>query len=842
MTQQSESIERVQFWLSLSPVQYFTIALFFHFAVAITNSLKKKVFQFSVVLNYLLASTFCLLDILFIDTIPVKNFWGWSNTISTNPLLGITALWTILLSFSTVIIIFKHYHKTPAGVIKLQLKQILFGACALIFFEIISNHFFSIWFLMVPDLSVIAFSTIATFVNFTIRRKQLFNLNISDAAEAIIKTMSDALIVVNTEQKIEIVNKALLDMTGYTSEELINNSPDQFIDDNSADIMKSGIISDVKTTVKRKNGTTNPVSLSWSVLRDNCRNVQGIVFIARDMSERERTLIELKNAREELENRVNERTSELEEKNNLLKDEIQDRIMIEEELAAQKEQLDVTLRSIGDGVITIDKDQTIIFVNKAAESITGWFQSDVQGKKFSDVYHLSTIASSENSIPGSNREDNEIINRRSEITSKSGAKLTLYICKAPILDKSDKIIGYVLVFSDITNKEIVEEELFKIRKLESISQLASGLAHDFNNILTGIITNLFMAKMGLQHKSDTYEMITNAEKGALRASSLTKQLLSFAKDSTQLNKEVTSLTKLIEESVGFYLSGSKSDYQLDFAENIFNVEIDRGQIYQVLNNIIINADQAMVNGGTITVKTENITLDQNQNLPIPAGHYVRISISDEGIGISPQHLQKIFDPYFTTRTDGNGLGLSTAYSIVKKHGGHITVASKINSGSTFSIFLPASSLIQQNNSIHAPQGTSGQGKILVLDDNEIIRKSADRLLSHLGYKVFLASEGSQVIEYFKHAKNIDSPFDAAILDLTIPGGKGAKDIIEELLEINPLGKIIVSSGYTNDPVITNYKSFKFSNAISKPYDIETLSKLLKETIDQSKRYDTSPTL
>jgi CheY-like chemotaxis protein len=245
----------------------------------------------------------------------------------------------------------------------------------------------------------------------------------------------------------------------------------------------------------------------------------------------------------------------------------------------------------------------------------------------------------------------------------------------------------------------------------------------------------------------------------------------------------------------------------------------------------------MPHGGTITVRAQNVELQKNANIPLKPGKYVCISVSDDGTGIPHENIHRIFDPYFTTRQQGNGLGLSSAYSIVLKHNGYITVQSELNKGSTFNIYLPASENILTDNSVSKEEMRQGKGKILVLDDDDIIRRSTERLLSHLGYKVFMANEGEQALQLYSAAIENQSPFDAAILDLTIPGGKGAQEIIGELCKMDPNIKAIVSSGYPDDPVMLDFLSFGFCAAISKPYNIEELSRLLKRVLVETEKQD-----
>lgn len=812
LARQSETAQRATFWFDLGAIWTFVIAFFFHFVLEYTNYKRKKEFKILLYITHCLAAVFAFYDLFLIENPALWYSWGWSYLIPRSYAFIIISSWGVVISLTSFCILTHFYFNLKEKKIKTQTLLILAGFGIAAFAGIMCEWLLPVFFTKIPEFTKMSIFLMTVFISYAIWRHNLFDLHPADAADVIIETMSDALIVVNTRDEIVIVNKSLLAMLQYTAEDLLGKNSNTLlsypvgINASIEQLLKSEKANDIHSAFIRKDGSLIPVSLSWSLLRHKNNMLRGIILIGRDISESQKALENLHQARMDLENRVEKRTQELEQRN--------------KDLAAQKEYFAVTLRSIGDGVITIDGQQSVVFLNKAAEAITGWKQQDAIGKKLNLVFQTKPVEQDSTQA--------EFLNREIELQSFSGIHHKLSESRSTILDVNGKAIGYVIVFRDITEKEILEEELFRAKKLESVSLLASGLAHDFNNLLTSIITNLFMAKTGLQMQGDTYTMITNAEKAAFRASSLSKQLLSFARDNGTFNQQNSSLKELIEESVGFYLSGSKCEYRLDLEEDLFTAYIDRGQIDQVLNNIIVNADQSMPNGGIITVKAKNIEFQKNPNIPLKPGKYICISITDEGTGIKPENLDRIFDPYFTTRQHGNGLGLSSAYTIIQKHKGHISVQSEVNKGSTFDIFLPASETMYSKNS--ADSSNSGREKVLVLDDEDIIRLSTERLLSHLGYKVFTASEGNQVLQMYNAAIENGTPFDAAILDLTVSGGKGAREIIDELRIIDPNTKVIVSSGYPNDPVMTGFETFGFCAAISKPYNIDELSCLLKRVL------------
>ncbi len=566
-------------------------------------------------------------------------------------------------------------------------------------------------------------------------------------------------------------------------------------------VMDTGHLDRVEYTLVRENGATLSIEVNVSLMRDSANKPAALLAVTRDITGRK---------------------------------------AIERALAAEKERLTVTLQSIAEAVISVDIQGRVIFLNSVAEQLTGWKQEKAAGLPLSDVLQITTNTKKVacDDIIHKVIESGDVFDilNESVLTAKDGSKRMITQSCAPITDRDKKIIGVVIIIRDITEKQKMEKELFKSKKLESIGLLAGGIAHDFNNILTGITSNLFMAKMSLDKDSDTCNLIIEAEKAAFRASKLTNQLLTFAKGEEPI-KESQSIAEIIEEAVGFSLSGSNVDCNLDIPADVWPLEIDRGQIDQVINNLIINADQAMPEGGTITVKVENITIDEyvsegtNAYLPLEPGRYVRISITDEGVGIPQEHIEKIYDPYFTTKENGTGLGLTICYSILKKHNGLIFVKSREGVGTTFHVYLPASEQEMVDKKAAEEVPLSGTGRILVMDDEEVVRVAAGHVLKVIGYEVTFASDGTEAVEKYQKALDEGRPFDAILMDLTIPGGMGGKETIIQIKNIDPNVKAIVSSGYSTDPVMANYRDFGFAGVVSKPYMVEDLNRVLREVIE-----------
>jgi PAS domain S-box-containing protein len=410
---------------------------------------------------------------------------------------------------------------------------------------------------------------------------------------------------------------------------------------------------------------------------------------------------------------------------------------------------------------------------------------------------------------------------------KDGTIIDVEVVSHPILF-GQRQARFVLI-TDITARRKLEEELVKAQKLESLGILAGGIAHDFNNLLTAIIGNISLAKQDTQPGDSTYERLEGAERALERARNLTQQLLTFSRGGAPLKKRL-SIKEVVRDIAAFALHGAKSRCEFSIPDDLWIVEADEGQLSQVINNLVINADQAMPDGGTVTVTCRNITVGAVSTLPLSPGNYVMISVADRGIGIPAEYLGKVFDPYFTTKRKGSGLGLATTYSIIKRHNGHIAVESGVGTGSTFHLYLPATDRVLLRESATPGTTKSGSGKILIMDDEAMVRDVAGKVLTRLGYDVAYACDGAEAIAAYERALAEGRPFDAVIMDLTIPGGMGGKDAVKRLREIDPALKAIVSSGYSNDPVMAHYAEYGFNGVVSKPYTIKQLSDTIQKVL------------
>jgi len=514
--------------------------------------------------------------------------------------------------------------------------------------------------------------------------------------------------------------------------------------------------------------------------------------------------------------------------------EITETMETKEKLAAEKERLAVTLRSIGDGVITTDKDSKILLMNHMAEIITGWRQEEALNLEVTQVFKVKNERTGlwfDDPVQITIRKEkiSDMTNDSVLLTREGSERIILNNC-SPIYDSDQQIIGAVLVFHDITEKRKMEQEIQKAQKLESLGILAAGIAHDFNNLLAIIMGNIGLAKLSINSKDRAYRILDDAEQGAANAIGLSQQLLTFARGNAPV-KEIASIQEIVENSTKFALHGSAVRCDCHFAPDLYVVDVDKGQISQVFQNLIINAEQAMPCGGLITIEAKNLDNHDQHIGYLLQDNYIEIILKDQGIGITPEFLDKIFDPFFTTKQKGTGLGLSVVYSIIKKHDGHIRAESQPGKGTVFFIYLPASTEIIISKSTSQSNIFTGSGHILVMDDNENILEMLAEMLQEFGYHPVLSRNGEEAINLYQKALLIGKPYRAVIMDLTIAGGLGGKETITRLKHIHPDVKAIVSSGYANDPVVANYKDFGFKGVLSKPFKVPQLSQVLHEIIN-----------
>lgn len=510
----------------------------------------------------------------------------------------------------------------------------------------------------------------------------------------------------------------------------------------------------------------------------------------------------------------------------------------EDDLAAEKERLAVTLRSIGEGFITTNNEGNVVLLNAVAEGLIGWTQTQAVGKPLFDIFHLLHEKTRKRCTHALSRivetGTSEDITYPAILVASDGRERLVECSTSPIRDKGGRKLGVVIVFRDVTEKMRVADEQKKAEKLESLGVVAGGIAHDFNNVLTMIVGNVTSVLKMPGIDGRIAEHLKQVQKATTRAEELAKQLLPFAKGGAPILQTV-SIAQLIRDTVACTLQGSKTWCHSTFPDDLWPVEVDPGQISQVIHHLALNADQAMPAGGNMHIVAENIELQEDDpEIGLRAGRWVRLSMKDEGIGIPHEYQQRIFDPYFTTKPKGAGLGLATAYRILKNHRTMIVVESEPGMGSAFTTFLPASERdlpsVAPVAAPVAPPASHGPARVLVLDDEEAICMIIQCALEDLGHEVTVTHDGKDAVAAYESALKENRRFDLVVSDLSIPGGMGGKDTIKRLWEIDPEVRAIVSSGYANDPVMSRFEEFGFTGMIAKPYSIDAMCQKVSEVL------------
>jgi two-component system cell cycle sensor histidine kinase/response regulator CckA len=512
---------------------------------------------------------------------------------------------------------------------------------------------------------------------------------------------------------------------------------------------------------------------------------------------------------------------------------ITERKQAEQSLRESEEDLKTVLELMPVGVGWSNRDGKIEYVNRNFVERFGYSRAEVStveewfARAYPDPSYRQSVADNWNvDTAAAHAHGTPIPSREARITCKDGTIRHVIISTQLVRNRT------IVIFTDITERENSRTELIKTQKLESLGVLAGGIAHDFNNVLTGILGNISYAQMFLDASHKSAKALREAERASKRAAELAHQLLTFAKGGHPITKAV-SARHLIEESVSLVLRGSNVKEILEIPDNVRAIKVDAGQISQAFNNLIINAVQAMPGGGTITIRAKDIELNGKNRVGLASGKYVAFSFTDEGCGIPLEEQKKIFDPYFTTKSGGSGLGLASVYSIVSKHGGYVGIRSQVGTGTTFEIYLPSSDEIATppDMDMTTPQAAPYEGSsVLVMDDEEIIRDLAGDMLAELGYRVTTCSDGREAVSLYKAAKAAGAPFSVVIMDLTIPGGMGGKEAARQILAIDPEARLIVSSGYSNDPVLSEYKIHGFCATMVKPYRITEVAQILSRFV------------
>jgi PAS domain S-box-containing protein len=490
-----------------------------------------------------------------------------------------------------------------------------------------------------------------------------------------------------------------------------------------------------------------------------------------------------------------------------------------------EQQLSTVLGTLQDCIIMCDELGKITYVNRSGEKLLGLAKGTGRGLAVSAVYVMlyeSGRTPCESACLKVLKSHRAMQNKRLlACIARDGSEHLVFESAAPLFDSTRQFSGVIVIIREVTD---IIDEIRVPHKMESFKTLASGMVNDFNNLLTVIKNSLFMARLDLEAGSEKHQILLSAEKAAVQANVLTNQLLSLAGGGRPVLTDI-DIREIITNAAGFIVTDAAIAYQIQVADDLALVSADRGMIDQAIGHVLKNAVQALPDGGEIRVSASNITVDSSMPLPLADGEYVCVSISDNGKGIPHENKSRVFDPFFTTRADGQGLGLSLAYAAVRQHCGHITVESGAT-GTTVFLYLPS----LKRTGADAPKKGSGKGRVLFMDDEDLVRRSAERILRYLGFEVVVVNNGDDAVNAYKKSLDAGQPFDIVLLDLIVDEGRGGKDAVHDILGVDKDACVVISTGYVSDPVVVDYKKYGFKGVITKPYNIAELNATLCDLV------------
>jgi PAS domain S-box-containing protein len=648
------------------------------------------------------------------------------------------------------------------------------------------------------------------------------------------------MLILNNDGSFRYANPAFMTITGAQQEDLIiNNFINVFYGEKERELLHGSVLPSViegsswigELSIKNGDNIYVPAIHNLYQIAGDSDDEKLIACVITDITERKKIERIIKNQLEENQAQF----EELEAANEELTSAHHDLVELTANLTAEKEKLDTTLRSIDEGVLTVGPGNEILLMNDSAYKILEieytFPNTPLNYYETVNIFQDQDTGSYGNYLdPVLKRGTAVILEGAPALHTPSGKIKYLEVACAPLKSGKGEVSGAVIVIKDTTEKRRVEEELARTMKIESLGLFAGGIAHDFNNLLTAIMGNLSLARIKTSDDTELAGILTEAEKASARARDLTYQLLTFSKGGSPI-KGIIPVNDLLEESAAFALSGSNIKIELNIQDGLWEINADRGQIGQVFHNIILNARQAMKEGGRVAISAKNIDINRKTgNRLMWEGRYVEISIEDEGEGISPEYIKKIYDPYFTTKPDGTGLGLTISYSIIKRHGGHIELSTSQGRGTTFTIFLPASDSVGSGSKNDIFSDAVLSGSILLMDDEDLVLNVASKMLTKIGFTVDVAKDGKEALILYADAFRKGNPYTAVIMDLTVPGGMGGKEAVKKLHQIDQDAVVIVSSGYSNDSVLADFSGYGFRGAIFKPYRFEDLRDSLKKIL------------
>ncbi len=686
---------------------------------------------------------------------------------------------------------------------------------------------------------------------YAVRNYKLMTLTPALLSEEIISNIMDFIIITGPDCKITFVNIRTIELSGFTFEELNSEKIDSLIGINPSEIQyvsktKTGLSSKIiESELKTLSGETIPVKVIVSAIYDEWKDLKGYMICGSD-------------------ERITKR----------LESEIESHKKSEQELLLSRQRYRMLADSLPQTVFESDLNGRLTYVNRSAFDFFRYDQRDFDN----GIYIFQTVHPDD--LQRAQKNTAELIAMK-EQSASAGSEYRLVRKDKTVFDaiiysyvmlaegKPHGICGIIvditelknarerlkklndeldfkvkertaeLAFaneklkSEILNREKIELETSKISKIESLGVLAGGIAHDFNNFLMGVVGNLTLLKKKVENDPKALEIIKRAEEVSFNAKTLTRQLLTFSKENIPLTKPVR-IDKMLRDIAAFTLRGSNYECRFDFSADLAHAEIDENLMNQVFTNLIINALQSMPDGGIVEIGASNYNAGEEVYLPLKKGEYIRIYIKDHGCGIDEKDLPRIFDPYFTTKAAGTGLGLTSAFAITRKHGGLISVESKKGEGTSLFVYLPVSFPPgEPDESATLENFEPFSGRVLLLDDEVFIREAISDVLKSFGLEVDCCGNGAQAIDMYKKAFDAGCKYDILLLDLTIPGGMGGIEAFENIKKICPDATAIASSGYYSGSIRNDYNRIGFKAFLSKPYKIDELYKLIKKLMNKN---------
>lgn len=619
--------------------------------------------------------------------------------------------------------------------------------------------------------------------------------------QALVEAVGDALLVVNHEEHIVYGNHKALEILGYSREVLTTLRAREVIDPREvrqADenfgrrIAGKGAPATYESTLRASDGALVPVEVTAS--RVQWRGQPAVMGVFRNITGRK---------------------------------------AMEKTLLDEKERLLVTLRSIGEAVFSLDTAGRIVLINGAAEALIGMDLAAAAGRDFSEAAPLKREDSDElitDPLELVLRDGRMVAQgRRAYVTCPDGSRRYVQDTSTPIVNPDGSVTGMVVVLKDVTQQRREQLEQQNLQKMDAIAALSDGLAHDFNNLLTTIIGNIGISKLHCGDSPLVQERLEEAEKAADKARDLTRQLSVMARKGEKRRKIATE--PLLKEIMNLALGGTSLVGKLDLASSLWPIEVDVGQVSQALTSLVLNAVEASPQAGVVTLRAGNATVEDDQGLPLAPGPYVVIQVIDQGPGLGQGPVSRLFDAYHSTKEGHRGLGLTTALSVIQRHGGNISGADNPDRGATFTIHLPASGLESRRAAPgHVLNRAARPLRVLIMDDDRSIREVLRYMLEHLGFEVAETMEGRETISRYREMMKQDQKPDVVIMDLTIRGGMGGAEAVKRLKKLDPGAKVIVSSGYYDNPVMADYERHGFDGVVPKPYRLGDLYDILMDII------------